>query len=319
MTLGIAFCSPLYVGIVTDGRLSGAADTDVHQKCAMVVMPVATLLFTFSGLAYVGRQLDTATWIADALIEASKDASSTDEVMVRVASATSTKLRGLRGVKSLDKALTVLFVGFEAQAGGSSAVIHLLSNYEEFGPATDKSPVRNAVTHQRVDVPRAKCHVLATGYSPAPSGLQPVMDLLVQGDVPATETVAAAVRLVRSHAGRLGESGRSPVGEECLSMVMAPGESDVQAQFYPSEATSIAFLPGYVNAMHGDFGAYVISNSMLSSSELTPPSGIGGYPTGAIKPAQNPTDVVAFPRVPRGNPCPCGSGKRYRNCHGNKG
>ena len=31
---------------------------------------------------------------------------------------------------------------------------------------------------------------------------------------------------------------------------------------------------------------------------------------------QAPTPVKAGPRINRNDPCPCGSGKKYKNCHG---
>ena len=34
------------------------------------------------------------------------------------------------------------------------------------------------------------------------------------------------------------------------------------------------------------------------------------------QPRQAPTPVVAAPKVGRNDPCPCGSGKKYKNCHG---
>lgn len=31
---------------------------------------------------------------------------------------------------------------------------------------------------------------------------------------------------------------------------------------------------------------------------------------------QNLPDIVTFPKVGRNEPCPCGSGKKYKHCHG---
>jgi preprotein translocase subunit SecA len=34
------------------------------------------------------------------------------------------------------------------------------------------------------------------------------------------------------------------------------------------------------------------------------------------KPAIDPNDPTTWGKVARNNPCPCGSGKRYKHCHG---
>ena len=33
-------------------------------------------------------------------------------------------------------------------------------------------------------------------------------------------------------------------------------------------------------------------------------------------PAKRPTPIQAGPKVGRNDPCPCGSGKKYKQCHG---
>ena len=50
---------------------------------------------------------------------------------------------------------------------------------------------------------------------------------------------------------------------------------------------------------------------------------IAGYPVWNLhsktphpKVALNPKDPVTWGKVPRNSACPCGSGKKYKHCHG---
>jgi preprotein translocase subunit SecA len=39
-------------------------------------------------------------------------------------------------------------------------------------------------------------------------------------------------------------------------------------------------------------------------------------PHGAPAPARNPQDPQSWGKVGRNEPCPCGSGKKFKHCHG---
>ena len=45
----------------------------------------------------------------------------------------------------------------------------------------------------------------------------------------------------------------------------------------------------------------------------------GGQPANGAQPnatQRRPEPVKAAPKIGRNDPCPCGSGKKYKNCHG---
>ena len=47
-----------------------------------------------------------------------------------------------------------------------------------------------------------------------------------------------------------------------------------------------------------------------------PPSPFGPRPSGPPQPAKPQTVVRQGDKVGRNDPCPCGSGKKYKKCHG---
>ncbi|MDR0375605.1 MAG: SEC-C domain-containing protein, partial [Treponema sp.] len=61
-------------------------------------------------------------------------------------------------------------------------------------------------------------------------------------------------------------------------------------------------------ASHGNVGAFAAGRSGTPGG--TPSSGNAQEGGGAV------TVVRAHPKVGRNDPCPCGSGKKYKQCHG---
>ncbi len=57
--------------------------------------------------------------------------------------------------------------------------------------------------------------------------------------------------------------------------------------------------------------------SAIIASPAIVPGGVAGQPQkNAMVGATNPPTTVRYPRVGRNDPCPCGSGKKYKRCHG---
>jgi preprotein translocase subunit SecA len=62
----------------------------------------------------------------------------------------------------------------------------------------------------------------------------------------------------------------------------------------------------------------------LAGAETLARHGIGGTARGAAPaaarntsaPARNPQDPTSWGKVGRNEPCPCGSGKKFKHCHG---
>ena len=60
-------------------------------------------------------------------------------------------------------------------------------------------------------------------------------------------------------------------------------------------------------------GAVLTASAALSSCQVT----VGPTEDGGVSAEVDPATVVAeVPRVGRNDPCPCGSGRKYKQCHG---
>jgi len=60
-------------------------------------------------------------------------------------------------------------------------------------------------------------------------------------------------------------------------------------------------------------GLAAIGPSASQQAATLRAAGIGGPPR---TPAGAPAGPGGYPRVGRNDPCPCGSGKKYKKCHG---
>ncbi len=73
-----------------------------------------------------------------------------------------------------------------------------------------------------------------------------------------------------------------------------------------------------VNAQHQNMGGFAGSGSAQAAPRA--PAAVGARPAGAGPMAQsqpqNAQVVRTAPKVGRNDPCPCGSGKKYKHCHG---
>ena len=73
-----------------------------------------------------------------------------------------------------------------------------------------------------------------------------------------------------------------------------------------------------LSLMHQEAVGMGFAGSGAPAGEGQPagPPGPGGRPRGMIPPGGKRQPVKAMPKVGRNEPCPCGSGKKYKRCHG---
>ncbi len=313
MTLGLIFASPEYVGVVIEGSLAGDPDitTNAHTKCGLVAFEQGSYVWGFSGIAYVKDQLTTSMFLQETFVAAASGSASVIATLDRVAELLTVKMRSLRRVELRAKALSVVFAGYELNplTGGVFRAFHSVSNFEEFDDAPIKrtrvEPIFSR-SSRRYELNGGT--VLAIGQHIRGESLSPMMDHMRSGH-PARAAVDECVGIIRA------EAASNPlIGKECMSLTMARSGGDASAEFHPSEATSIAYIPANVYAR--DDGGLVIFGGSWSSFEPTP--GDVMIPRGATQSDPDPAKIVATPRVRPKQPCPCGSGRKYRYCHGGR-
>ncbi|MBV9222323.1 MAG: SEC-C domain-containing protein, partial [Methylobacteriaceae bacterium] len=72
----------------------------------------------------------------------------------------------------------------------------------------------------------------------------------------------------------------------------------------------------HINALTGeDEMAIAEINSRIAGGEFSA-AAAAAPPAAAPKAARDPRDPSTWGKVGRNEPCPCGSGKKYKHCHG---
>jgi hypothetical protein len=269
-------------------------------KSGVAVFIDCRLGYTFSGLAELHKGsrivMRTRFWLQEALLQASRPGLPAAESIEKFRAIATEEFERLRkqGVSAVDRRFSLLLGGFTPNALGIvSPQVFLVSNYERFGPPLADEASQDFIV-ESVRTPVNQCQVVTTAVDPSCEKLEPAFRLLKKERVPPSEVVNAAVQVIRK---RVTADGA--IGPRCSSLVMSrePGQ-EIVTDYHPDGSVFETHSPGLIYARFDEFGAY----SMVDASSW----------------AENEGEpfVLAVPRVARNHPCPCGSGIRYRRCHG---
>jgi hypothetical protein len=121
--------------------------------------------------------------------------------------------------------------------------------------------------------------------------------LIIPDSIPAAIRVAVSGRILRSHCHRLqGRQGFQTRPWQCLNFLPEPqGQGALRATLPQLEGSlgSTARLP----AVRGRDSVATLQRPRTN-------------------PKVNPNDPSTWGKVSRNAPCPCGSGKKFKHCHG---
>jgi hypothetical protein len=141
--------------------------------------------------------------------------------------------------------------------------------------------------------------LLAVGADRAPSdrdleGLQ----ILLRGNRPTHALIEKGVAVIRAAA----QSDRSGgvIGEQCTSILLPSNpDEDAIGEYHSAMLSHRQFYPSFVNARGDEAGVYAVRDpefGVLNTAGQQAP--------------------LSVPKVGRNQPCPCGSGLKYKQCHG---
>ncbi|MFT4122191.1 SEC-C metal-binding domain-containing protein, partial [Bradyrhizobium sp.] len=89
----------------------------------------------------------------------------------------------------------------------------------------------------------------------------------------------------------------------------------VEVAFEPAPGELPPMEGHHIDATTGeDEMALAEINSRIASGDFAPQALMA--PAGAPAAARDPNDPASWGKVSRNEPCPCGSGKKYKHCHG---
>jgi len=290
---------------VSDRRLSRLGeDPDVINKATFFACRDAAVSVAFTGLATIA-DFNASRWILDALAECGGADHLLETTLLGLRDRLSDVIWQLPIADPRRRALSFHVAGYVDRADPPLAFAAILSNIDhdatkepaeiptrEFGLQTfvEKRPV---VGPQRLLL---SCGVKAAVH---PGDLKDLANALL-GRAPAEALVARTVAMVRRAAKR--PAARGLIGRDCMSIVVPRDGSMATASYHPDTRDPVSYAPNFVRSV-GD-GRADVAIMDFQTSELDDQ----GQPV--------PRGV---PKVGRNKPCPCGSGKKYKKCHGEMG
>jgi preprotein translocase subunit SecA len=96
-------------------------------------------------------------------------------------------------------------------------------------------------------------------------------------------------------------------------------KAQAEARQAPARSAQISYEHREVeSALAGEPEAESVEHAAVASAAAARAAAMGAARGGARAPAAAPTQPVRrdMPKVGRNEPCPCGSGKKFKNCHG---
>jgi hypothetical protein len=309
MTLIVVAGNSANTVMVSDRRLSeaGALVDDESNKAAVLFCADARLAVSFTGLAadYRARgmrgiappgRLRTEQWLLEALHEAATPDRAIRSIVQSFAHAASERWARIPGrIRVEDRGVAFLFAGYRYGSGGASPYWCLVSNFVDGG----RSAKPDFAVDEGLD---SSAYMFGAGAHRAlVKSEMRNLGSLVESRRPANAIVGKAVEIIQQAADSPIASGT--VGKQCTSIVVpAQPDAPVEQAYHTAVTTNTIHGVNQVDVREGR-GISVMNPSITqdprSPSEPVPPA-------------------FAVPKVGRNQPCPCGSGKKYKRCHGRR-
>jgi len=274
---------------------------DEYNKLTVFTCRNARVGIGFTGVATKLTGFSTAKWLLEALMEAARPSPFLEPTVERLRQIATRDIGALHG----DKQLTIVLAGYaydsEAQPLGC---LYSISNFED--PATKRRyPTQPEFkSNLRIQVRPGVEPLLMMDVYGATNALKSrdsqndgaADRRLVEERRPARairDRALEALNRVGAPAGELGG-----IGKQCGSLIVPSDLSQPILTDYLSD----------INKWEVDFPSQVIMVGADTDGAVM------GLSVRAVDPAS--ATPMAVRKVPRNQPCPCGSGIKYKRCHG---
>lgn len=284
---------------VSDRRLSWSGEVveEEHGKSFSLILPDVRLTVAFTGLAKIGT-FKTSDFIFNQLFEIGKTESDAETIIKRLAFALNHRFGTYLDIKSLPKSqrdLTISFAGYSYKLSPPLGVAAQVSN-------TQSVLGQFIATFENERRPEPSLKIGETWTWLGAFGNGAALDLkemesvrsAVKRRVSANAVAGRFDKIIR----RMSDDHRSAntIGKQ-LDHILIYSDPDKPAQGGRSTAV---VRPEY---------------TMPGCVMIGPHGQVSAFKDIAVAPVESDTPALSIPKVHRNHPCPCGSGKRYRDCH----
>ncbi len=308
MTIVIALGNEDQFIQLSDRRLSmaGAVLSDEADKAATFHCVNGRFALGFSGVAQAGG-VRTREWLLEQLLQCAPPDYSAFEILGRLETSLSREFSSNRWLAQFPPEwlrLSVMFSGYLFHHDPPLLASAIITNFQDFQSGADNAEpwphFKTTYWSERRPSDGPLSYVQRIGMWPAMAEADEgaLRDMLDQR-LPASAIVEKGVELIRDLADR--PQARGAIGKQVSSITLPRDPREVATSDYHTETPSTEmFLPSVVVA--------VSKNECFAAKDLTI----------SMSDASGRATPVAVPRVAGNTPCPCGSGRKYKNCHGRK-
>jgi uncharacterized protein YchJ len=311
MTLVVGAQNNDYALQVSDRRLTaedGLVVDDESNKLFVFESDACRFVVGYSGLARFSGpgSFETKDWLSTILRDSAPPDFNPDAIVerLRLAATRQFKMKGVRRLPSSARLLSIMLNGFVYTKGGPLAAYCMITNYQDYERGKDNTepwPEFRMLWHILRNPPRPAWNVQRIGFWKAfgTKQLEAVRSLVREGR-PAKAVVAKTVELIREISGPPGTG--NTVGRQLMSAVMTVNAAQgSQFAYHTDVEQSTYHMPAVIFAK-SDIGGVIFRDATLT----------------AVAPDGQPA-AVGYPKQPRNQLCACGSGKKYKRCHGAHG
>jgi hypothetical protein len=310
MTLILGLANEDQMVLVSDRRRSfvGRPPDEESNKALVANLLDARVAVAFTGLASTPN-FQTRYWLAEALSEAARPEPLLEPTMARFREIASRDIKNVALSAQDDpsiKRLTIFVAGYQYSDERPRPWFFRVSNFEgeELYPKPKQLPDDDfSLVWARGQKPATVPYgfVVAGGTTRGiPSGSITQLQRLVAEKKPPRALVDKAVEVIQAAAESPASSDK--VGKQCTSIVLPQNPAiSAQLEYHSANLARQVFLPGYIEARGGNFGSFITMDAEV-----------------AFEDEAGNRVVAQVPKVGRNKPCPCGSGRKYKQCHGKR-
>jgi len=304
MTLILTLGNTDQIVQVSDRRLTinGRPDEDESSKAGVFVCSNARLAFGFAGLAKYDSFI-TLRWLLENLVHLGPPNFQAGSILERLKAKATEDFKNLQVLVNVPlehKRLSVIFAGYLYHYSPPRGAYAILSNFQDCVRGRDASRAWDSFkfTVFNETIPRTQnpafIRPIGAWSAMRESDLTPLKTLLIQRK-PARAIVDKAVETIRDIADRPQAAGT--IGKQ-LSSIILPRDLNVSpiAEYHTMVPKPVMYFPAVATSIPG-------KQIAIADPEYGSPEETNARP-------------IVFPKVGRNKPCPCGSGKKYKKCHG---
>ncbi len=289
---------------ISDRRLSANRQIidDESNKAGTLTCANARLLFGFTGLAAY-RTFRTQQWILDTLHASGPPDFLAGGILDRLTIMATREFcmnTLLKELSQSEKRLSIMFSGYLDQCSPPLLACAILTNFQDFSKGVDSLEAWDhfeCVTSTEDEPSEQNSFVQRIGIWQAMThDDENALRALLKERKPARAIIGKGVEIIRSMSER--PSARGTIGKQLSSIVLSSDPANaVSAGYHTNRATYVTYLPDQV-LLRADTPNLVIMDQTFQTLDQSDPK------------------AILVPQVGRNQACPCGSGKKYKYCHG---